>query len=413
MNLITLILVIILIFGASDLLTEPFPKIQKTFYHFAFFTTFFLFTIKYYYGPDINSYVPYYNEIPTLSYIFSHLDSDADNLRFEFGFNIFCSILSHAGVSYYWMTVIISVIYFATLFVFFDRIKRKQSMALMILVVLDYKLIFATFRQCLSVSFFLIMVMLLDKKKYASALVMALIAISFHKSAIFVVAITLFFYLVKNNELKSKTYQLLFVLLALMLFIPLANISPALIRTLPLPESYLDSIVHHFSLGRQYQTIFVVYALTILCLAHYSQFQKNTYSTIAVVSIVGICVIITLYQYYFLLMRMRSFFLPVLIVYVFGFIQDSEDNNIPVPYGTLLKQLTSVIIIFYLAHSTYSFDKNSKLFRNDIYAACTVFDVMNDKGKQHAVQERQVELADKWWEEDFMRNDDNKMSDSR
>ncbi len=412
-NLITVILVILLIMGSSDLLTEPYPKIQKTVYHFAFLTTFFLFTIKYYYGPDINSYVPYYNEIPTLSYIFAHLDSNADNLRFEVGYNIFCSILRHAGLSYYWMTVVISVIYFGSLYLFFNQINRKQSMALMILVVLDYKLIFATFRQCLSVSFFMLMILLLDKKKYGAAIIMAIIAISFHKSAIFVVALTLFFYIIKGKELKSSVYQLLFVMLLFVLIIPLAKISPVLINSLPLPQSYIDSIIHHISLGKQFQTIFVVYAMTILCLAHYSQFEKNTFNTLALVSIVALCVIITLYQYYYLLMRIRSFFLPILIVYVFGFVQNAEDNKVPVPYGSLLKQLTSVIIIVYLAHSTYTFDKNSKLFHNDIYASCTVFDVMNNKHDQKVIQERQIKLADKWWEEDFMSNDDNKVDGNR
>lgn len=405
LNYITLILVILLVLGISDFFTEPFPGIQRQVYNIAFFVTAFLFTIKYYYGPDITSYVPHYENIPTVSQLIAN---DYD-LQFESGYNFFCSVLKHAGISFYWMTAIISVFYFAVIWFFFKRIKRKKSFALMILVLLDYKLIFATYRQCMSVALFLVMVMLLENRHFLWALVMGVLAASFHKAGVFVVALSLLFYVFRTHKMKTYIYELLFLLLMMVLIMPLADIGAPIIRMLPIPSDYADSIIHHLTLGKKFQSVFIIYAMVILCIAHYMHYGKDKMSTIGIIAIVGLLFVISMYQYYYLLNRMRSYFLPVVIVFVFRLVQNVEDEKISVQYGNLLKQITSVLIVLYLSYSTYTFHKGVANLHNNIYAACTVFDLRNGADKK-AIQHRQMELAERYWKEDFMKNENNKLS---
>ena len=69
MNLITLILTIAIAFGLTDFLTERYPRLQRDIFYIAWCTIAFLFAIKYYYGPDIASYVPFYENVPSVSQI--------------------------------------------------------------------------------------------------------------------------------------------------------------------------------------------------------------------------------------------------------------------------------------------------------------------------------------------------------
>lgn len=404
MNLITIIFVIVIILGASDLLTEPFPKLQKGIFHISFFLTFFLFTIKYYYGPDIWNYVHHYENIPVLHEVIAH----PDELMFEQGWNIFCSILKHAGVSFYWMTVIVSVIYFGVVYVFLSRIKRKQSFALMILVLLDFILIFATYRQCLSVACFLLMVSCLQRKEYIIAFVLAIVSASMHKSGIFVVSLTLFYYAIRSRQMQPYVYQLLFFALLLVALLPIVNISNAFISALPIPDSYTTSIKHHLSLGKQIQTVWAMYALTILALAHYTQYRKSRLTTFAAVTIVALVLVVSFYQYYYLLSRLRSYFIVIVLVYVFKVIQDAEDEGIRIPYASLTKQILCVGILAYFVHFSVTFTRNANKLHNNVYKACTVFDLMGDVSKKD-LQQRQLKLAYRYWKEDFMKDNSNKV----
>ena len=152
MNLIIIIQTIAILFGLTDFLTERYPRLQRDIYHIALFVVTFLFAIKYYYGPDIMSYVPFYETVPTLSSIWSN----PDDLRFHFepGFATFCRILKDCGLSFYWMTAVLTILYFMTIHLFLRRIESKRSFALAILVVLEYNVVCYELRQCLAIVFF-------------------------------------------------------------------------------------------------------------------------------------------------------------------------------------------------------------------------------------------------------------------
>ncbi|MBR0194748.1 MAG: EpsG family protein [Paludibacteraceae bacterium] len=405
MNLITLILTIAILFGLTDFLTERYPRLQRDIFWIAWFVITFLFTIKYYYGADIWHYGNFYQDIQNPSYVLHH-PTDIPQ-HFEIGYALFCSVLKNWGVSFYWHTAIISILYFTVIAVLFTRIERKRSFALAILVVLDYNCIFATYRQCLAITCFLWMVLCLQERKYLLVTVLAALTIAFHKSGAFVVSVVLFYYMVRSKWVQPYMYQLMLVILILVFLLPIAHISSSFISHLPIPETYADSLIHHLQLGRQVQVIFLVYAAALVVIAHFSQYRHSRAGAITAAALVGLVIVVLLYQYYYLLGRIRSFFLPLVIVYIFSTVQKAEDEPIHVPYGTLLKQLCSVLLFLYMGHSVYAFNKNAQLLKHKIYTACTVFDLIDHRACD--VQNTQMKKARLWWEEDFMNNTGNQL----
>lgn len=406
MNLITFILVVAMLFGLTDFLTERYPRLQRDIFYIAWFVVSFLFTIKYYYGADIWHYANFYKDIQKPHYVLMYPDEIPQH--FELGYALFCSILKSWGVSFYWHTAIISIFYFVVIAALFTRIKRKRSFALTILVVLDYNCIFATYRQCLAVGCFVLMVLCLQEKKYLWVIVCALLTAAFHKSGAFVVSIVLFYYMVRSKWVQPYVYQLLLIILILVFLLPLARFSSGFIEHLPLPESYLNSISHHLLLGRQVQFIFLVYVATLVVVTHFSQYHHSPSEAITAATIVGLVFVVLMYQYYYILGRMRSYFIPLVITYVFNLVQQTEDEKKPsIPYGALMKQVSCVVIFFYMVHSVRVFTLDAQKMKNPIYNACTVIDLIDHRAVD--VQNKQMTQARLWWEQDFMQNVSNRV----
>lgn len=405
MNLIELILIIALLFGLSDFFTDRYPHLQRGIYYVALFTVTFLFTIKYYYGPDIAQYVPFYTNPPTIHEALSH----PDDIRYGFepGFAVFCRILSDLGISFYWMTAFVSLFYFGAIALLFRHIERKQAFALAILVIMDYRCIFATYRQCLAVACFVLMVLCLRNKRYLLVVLLAILTAVFHKSGIFVVAVVLFYYMVRGKCVKPYVYQLLLLALVLVFLLPIVGVSSDFIQHLPLPDSYIYSLKHHLSLGRQVQSVFLVYAVTLVGVSHFAEYNHSRSQAIAAAALVGLVIVAVLYQYYYLLDRLRSYFLPVVIVFVFRLVQSTEDKHLEVPYGTLAKQLCSLVLVIYLVHSILFLHRGTQQLKNNVYASCTVFELIDHRPSD--VQNSQMKLAQKYWKEDFMANPTNKI----
>ena len=64
MGLITTIILVLLCFSVTEFILPSNKRIHEQLYKVAFFVTFFLFTIKYYYGADVINYYKVYNNIP-------------------------------------------------------------------------------------------------------------------------------------------------------------------------------------------------------------------------------------------------------------------------------------------------------------------------------------------------------------
>ena len=407
MNMLTLILVIAILFGVTDFLTERYPKLQRDIYYIAFATLAFICTIKYYYGPDIANYVPFYDYVPSVSEILAHPDELP--WHFEPGYVLFCRLLINCGLSFYWHTAIISIIYFLAIALLFRRIESKRAFALAILMVLDYNIILFEYRQCLSVSAFLFMILCLDKKRYIFALAFAFMAVTFHKAGALVVIPALIFYILSYNSTPRTVFAVLLTALVVMLLLPITNISIDFLNRLPFSERVLSSVEHHLSIGKQVQSVFIVYVAVLLCLVHYTQYFRTRIQAIAGAALIGIACVVILYQYYYLLNRIRSYFTPIILVYVFNYVQNAEKRPVHIPYGKLLTQATCFIMLLYMTHVTISLHRNEKMMHNHVNEACTVFDLMGDT-RIKDVQKNQLHRAERYWAEDFMKQEQNRIN---
>ena len=72
MSLATVISIILLLLGLSDGLTTRMPRLQRDIFYVAFFLTWFLCIIKYYYGSDTVNYVRFYEHVPHYTYVLAH-----------------------------------------------------------------------------------------------------------------------------------------------------------------------------------------------------------------------------------------------------------------------------------------------------------------------------------------------------
>lgn len=402
-NYLVIILLVAIAFGLTDFLTERFPRLQRDISYISFAVIAFLCTIKYFYGPDVANYYPFYQNVQPASYLLAHPDDI--RFHFELGYALFCSVLRHWGVSFYWMTAIISVFYFLVIALLFRQIESKRSFALAILMVLDYNIILFEFRQCLSVAAFLLMILCMSNRKYVWALLCAVVTVMCHKAGVMVVFPTLIFYIISYNSTVRAIFPILLVALIFMLVLPITSISINFLSHLPFSQTMISSIEHHLMIGKQVQSVFIIYAIVLLCLVHYAQYCQSRMEIIATSALIGIFFIVMLYQYYYLLNRIRSYFTPVILVYIFNYVQRAEREK-HIPYGQLLKQLTSFVMMVYMVHVTFSLYRNESRMRNHVNETCTVFSLLGDESKEE-VQRRQLKRAHRYWDEDFMKSDEN------
>lgn len=405
MSLITIISIITIILATSDFMFPNMPRLKNDIFKISFFTTFFLFTIKYYYGPDINTYVPHYeNDIKSLSYVINNLS----NISFEPGYNIFCAILKSIGCSFWAMTAVVSTIYFTAIYKLFQHLKGSKSFALMILVVMDCGIMYATIRQCLAISMFIFLILALQKKNYCTAIIFTILSILFHKSAIFIVIPTIILYIVQNSISKRYFFEILLVLLFLLVIIPLIKIITPIVDLLPLSPSMIKSIEHHLLLGRVVQVVFLVYFTTIFCI-NYFTINKSSKNDIIKTSVVaGLILIVLFYQYFYVLNRMRSYFLPVIIVYTINLsYQYFENKQYKIPYAKIVRQLSVLFMFTYVIFQTYTLEKSYRKTKSQIHDCTTIFEL--NRYDKETIKQRQLKKAKIYWERDFMESSNNRI----
>lgn len=407
MNLLTIIFVVAIGFALLDVLCARWPKLQNQIFGVAILVIGFLYTIKYYYGPDIYSYVPFYEDLPSLLTVWRV----GDEYRFEWGYTLFCAMLKGWGVSFWQMTAIISVTYFLALYLLFRQMPAYRTVALSIISIVDYTLITCTYRQALSVAFFIFMVLSLRNRRYIWAAFCAIITIVMHKSGIFAVAITVPVLLLYERNFSTLTLQILLLVLLVMLFVPLAKLG-FLVRPLPLPGSVKQSIIHHLTMGKQFQVVFLLYFGLLVMLEYirsYYQPQRQRqpqrqgyerWGQIALVALCGLALLVIGYQYFYLLNRMRSYFLPFVLTYSLRIVWEvQQDETVRIPYVSLLRQGLTVLLFLYLAHYTYTFDRMTWDWKNPIYKCCTVFDLRHQP--EWAIRNHQWSMSDRWWQTDY------------
>ncbi|MBO7234763.1 MAG: EpsG family protein [Paludibacteraceae bacterium] len=390
MNYLTLILLVMLCFVIVEMLCGRYDKVCKQVYDLAFVTLVVMVGAKYMLGPDVANYFPHYNTLPHLDSLFSQLGY----LQFEPGFNLYCSVLKTMGVSFWGMTLMVTLIYYAAVYLLFRRLTAHRTLALFALILLDYNLVLYEYRQCLAVAFFIFAYLLLEKRRYVAGAVCVLVCVLMHKSSVFVCMATVLFMMFWQFELDKKAYITLALLLCSMLVLPMSSLGDVVVRSLPLNDTIKDSLSLHLAMGSKVQIVFPIYFLAIVCLAYYSNFAEKDKRWHWMM---WLCVaaIVTLYQYWFLLNRLRSFVLPFLLVYMQSEMAQSERKKDHLP-----AQLFAVVFMLYAAVFTYSSNQTPSYAKSKTNRVSTVFEL--NKHSQVELQERQMKEAILFWEHDFV-----------
>lgn len=390
MNYLTILLIVLLLLSLVELSFAKHKVLCDQLFHIAFAFTAFWVGIKYYIGPDIFSYVPFYETIQPLKDILGgHYKGD-----FEIGFAIFCSLLKSIGLSFWGMTVVITAIYFAAIYKLFKQLKSYRTFALCVLMLLDYNLALYEFRQCLAVSLFILSYYAWAEKKYLKTLLIITMAIFIHKSAIFIYLGTLLIYVFKSIKISKKSYILLGIIFILMLLIPPISLFEKIINGIPLSKTVYISLIHHLSEGKILQLILPVYLLTIFCLAYYGNFSKENKKWHWFMWCF-IAVIVILFQYWFLLNRIRSYFTLFLLVYTINTLVNSQRKDI------LPKQLLVLTLIIYsvlFISGNYIKSLNQSSHTNNI---STVFARLYHS--EAFLKNRQMKEAIIYWEKDYLK----------
>ena len=145
--------------------------------------------------------------------------------------------------------------------------------------------------------------------------------------------------------------------------------------------------------------------MLIVCTEYYLHYHESRWNTLATAAIAGIALIAVSYQYYYLLNRVRSYFVPLIIVWVFQLIQEAEDQGTTIPYAAPLKQTGCVLLFAFCIDTTIVFTQKAKELHAPIYDVCTLFDLRD--GNIEAVKEKQLNKARLFWKEDFMQHENN------
>ncbi|MCQ2335724.1 MAG: EpsG family protein [Paludibacteraceae bacterium] len=380
MNFINISIITLLILSVLEFLCcakSNNYKYQNLLYSLAFFIFFIISSIKLYYGADITLFVPFYDSLDTLN---------LSNDYLEPGTIFFWYCCKSLKISFWGMTFIINCFYFLSIWMLFKHLNAHKVFALLILVVFDYNLIFYQLRQQLAVSMFIFAFLCAIDEKYWRMLLFLCLTTMLHKSGGFFSILLLLIISFKNYEIKKTNFITALLILFLLILIPIENVSNLLSGILP--SKITDSIHMHFAMSSTpIQSILAIY--TLLGLLLYYSVNKSTYTNniwiyMALMSMLTIAIF---YKYRFFLLRLRSYFLPILIVYTFNAAQNSD---IP----KYLYQITAILLLIISVRTTLNFiriDNNPNASKADVGHVVFELFYKNDADiKQDALKKAEI-----------------------
>lgn len=399
MSLIVAILIFLFAMSCVNVLLHDRQPVCNQLYKVAFFVTAFLFAIKYYYGADISFYVPMYDSLPTPWGI---LHGEVSKPMFEIGYAFFCSVLKWLGISYWGMTAVVTCVYFYAVYQLFKWIPSYKIVALFALVLLDYNLIFATFRQCMSVSLLILLVLAYSNKQYIKVLLYSVLMILMHKSGfVFALFILLLFAPLKFTQ---RYYWACLLAFVVFFIFPIQQLFVDILSYLPLNKKMQVSLAYHVLNTHKIQTVMIVYFGFLLMLCVYGIRLKEM-KPIRTLLAFSSLLIVLFYEHHLVLWRLRSYFLPFAIVYVF-YVCHYINHTDKVTILTRFKQISAkfpmqvMCVVFFLFSvaqmvSIYRLHKNSE---SRIFESSTVFQLLY-RPKKEIVKDRMERAAYYWTNE--------------
>lgn len=153
-------------------------------------------------GIDMARYVPRFHIIASTP--FSELHNLPDNWKFEYGFIVYCKIISLIfGDNIFPFIAISSALISIGIYKFIDKYSKLKNVSLLIYVCYGYwGNSFNTVRQYIAISLLLWALTKFEDKKYVSCMLITIFAISIHSTAIvFIPVVLLIKYPYKRNAL--------------------------------------------------------------------------------------------------------------------------------------------------------------------------------------------------------------------
>ncbi|MCQ2310833.1 MAG: EpsG family protein [Paludibacteraceae bacterium] len=340
---------------------------------------------KYALGPDIIVYLPQFRLIEPLSSLFQHpFQTDR-----EPAWCWFISICANCGMTFWMMTAFISLLYYGAVFCLWRKVRFAPCMVLFLLTLLDYNLVLYELRQCLAVSFFLYTIILLmgEKKHYFWAVCLLVLCALSHKSGIFMVVLTGMAYGLYHIRVDYRSYFLLLSLLIGLAILPAIAFTPIINL---LPDSIAGSLALHVSAHQMIQTVAPIYFLGILLIGYHAHFEEENKKWHWMIWC-ALAIIACLYAYWFLLNRLRSYFILFILVYGAHILHTSERKNV------LPRQFFSLIL--YLYAGLFIYTNITIPVHSKTNAVSTVFE--RKHLSQSELEERQMKEAIKYWKEDY------------
>jgi hypothetical protein len=366
MNLMLLPILIMFFFSIFEIIIPNEKKLKEQLYKLAFFIVFFVVAIKYYYGPDIRLYAPLYEKIESPLYILKNGSTVGKGI--EIGYIYYCSIFKWLGFSFWFFTFSISCIYFYAIYKYFELLHEYKLFALFVLTIFESNIFFFEFRQAIAVSLFILSILSYFNKKYFRYILLSLLSILFHKSAFFVSSLTFIIFFFPIIKYKRNYYILLIAILITGMFVSIDSILNLLILKLPINPASIFSFLHHIEVKKELQAVLLIYLLCFIGLYLYSNNKvKNNRYYILILSFLAMIAIF--YKYWFFLNRVRSYFTPLLIVFVINELTSSKIRLVAI------KQLLVIAVYFYgiwYVHDIWLINKNSS---TKILSSTTIFDL--------------------------------------
>lgn len=359
MSLMIILILSLIPFALLEVIFNKSEWSRELVYKMAFALAFFIVLIKYYYGSDISIYLPLYNRIGRIG-IFS-------SSYFEPGFLLFLKCCNWLHLSFWAMTAVITIVYFYALWQLFKQIPNYRVFGLLVLVVLDYNLLFFELRQCLAVSFFILAFLSYNNKQvYKTVLYLLLMAIS-HKSGIFIVGLFLFVLSIRNFKVTAYVYGIAIAVMFVFILFPIEKLIVLLLQSFG-NSSAIKSIVHHLLVADSVQAIYVVYVLLSVLLFLITRKAASTSFTARFV-FVAFAMVVLLVKYWFLLNRVRSYFIPIFLFYILCNLDKIEEK--------ICKQLSYGIFTMYICLISFVLYRKVEQSISGVNAPQTVFSLVH------------------------------------
>ena len=389
-NIICITTTILCILSLIELLYPTHKNFSNQIYLIAIIFTTFITSIKYYFGPDIFIYVPMYEEIPTIQ----ELLAPGYRSKYEIGFLLFCSICNHVlGLSFWWMTVIIDVLFFLALHMVLKKIPYLRTLALFAIILLEKNLVFFELRQCLAVTFFIFSILAFNKEKYIIYALTTIVAILMHKSASFVCMITLLTLIILRFKRTNNLFAVSMIFIVVFMAIPLKNVLLLLSNYLPVDINVLKSIQNHLTIERRVQLIFMLYSLVIY-LGYVYFNRKKELKTWHAVAACGLLLISLFYQYWFFINRLRSYFLPFITIYIINLAITNKG------YKPLAKQVSMAVLYLFFIINTHNIYKGNTTLKSGIAETSTIFQLRNESAEE--IKARNMNKAINYWLNEYI-----------